>query len=127
MPELQEGPVTEPEYLANVMARFPGADMASLAALENAAARRFWGGPQAQGPAPRVGYRTPEAISARRALWLAQLARIQPFSIATAAVAMGVSKSAAIERLKYLEPAGQITRISTRPTRWHVNTEGRQG
>ena len=115
--------MTESEYRANLLTRFPHlTSMEALAAHESAVAKRSWGNHIVQDRAdtsPAV-----EETRKRRAAWAAIISRLSPVTMEAATEALHAGKSAARSRMQSLEDGGFATRLEGKPLRWHINTEG---
>ena len=116
--------MTEAQYRANLLTRFPHlTSMEAMARHESAAARRSW----ERCIASATHHTGQIATRHRRQAWAAVIVSLSPITREGAREAWGVTNSAADSRLDSLELGGFATRLEGKPLRWHINTEGRQG
>ena len=115
--------MTPTAYTANLLTRFPHlTSMEAMARHESAAARRSW----ERCIASATHHTGTSATRHRRQAWAAVIVSLSPITREDAREAWGVTNSAADSRLDSLELGGFAQRISARPIRWAINTEGRQ-
>lgn len=110
--------MTESEYRANLLTRFPHlTSMEAMARHESAVAKRSW-----ERCTASVTHHTGQRH--RRQAWAAVIVSLSPITRKGAREAWGVTNSAADSRLDSLELGGFATRLEGKPRRWHINTEG---